>query len=151
MGLLKQLWLSARFWFGLSLITCWGMAGVIWRDGQGRYRIQDDARQHVFWMQRFEEPGLFPNDWIADYFQSVAPWGYSHLYKLASLLGFDPFSFNKLLPLLLSLLTTVLVMQVSWRLLPVASVGFVSSVILNKNSDALGPPRISRWGSRSVA
>ncbi len=146
MGLLTQLWLSARFWFGLSLITWWGMAGVIWRDGQGRYRIQDDARQHVFWMQRFEEPGLFPNDWIADYFQSVAPWGYRHLYELASLLGFDPFSFNKLLPLLLSLLTTVLVIQVSWRLLPVPSVGFVSSVILNlslwmKDDLVSGTPR----------
>ncbi len=122
------------------------MARVIWREGQGLYRIQDDARQHVFWMHRFRDPQLFPQDWIADYFQSVAPWGYRHLYELAAHLGLEPLSFNKLLPLLLTLLTTVLVMQVSWRLLPVAPVGFVSSVILNlslwmKDDLVSGTPR----------
>jgi len=37
------------------------------------YVIQDDARQHVFWTRRFLDSNLFPNDLIADYFQSVAP------------------------------------------------------------------------------
>lgn len=131
---------------GFSLLLSGAMALVIWREGQGVYRIQDDARQHVFWMHRFGDAELFPQDWIADYFQSVAPWGYRHLYGLAAHLGLEPLSFNKLLPILLALLTTVLVMQVSWRLLPLAPVGFFSSVILNlslwmKDDLVSGTPR----------
>ena len=122
---------SYSLWFGFSLLLSGVMAGVIWRQGQGLYRIQDDARQHVFWMHRFHDAELFPQDWIADYFQSVAPWGYRHLYEFAAHLGLDPLNFNKLLPILLALLTTGLVMQVSWRLLPVAPAGFFASVILN--------------------
>jgi hypothetical protein len=30
------------------------------------YVVQDDARQHVFWMMRFIDPALFPNDIIAN-------------------------------------------------------------------------------------
>ena len=38
--------------------------------------IQDDARQHVFWMQRLVDPGLLKDDLFADYFASQAPPGY---------------------------------------------------------------------------
>ncbi len=144
---LKRRWLgSYHLWLAFSLLWSGTMAQRIWRDGQGLYRIQDDARQHVFWMHRFADPELFPQDWIADYFQSVAPWGYRHLYELANDLGLEPLSFNKLLPLLLALLTTGLVMRVSWRLLPLAPAGFFSSVILNlslwmKDDLVSGTPR----------
>ena len=57
----------------------------------GDWVVQDDARQHVFWMARYVDPELFPNDLIADYFQSVAPWGYTSLYKLGIAIGIDPF------------------------------------------------------------
>ena len=53
--------------------------------------MQDDARQHVFWMQRFIDSELFPHDLIADYFQSVAPTGYTTLYRIAAALGSIPF------------------------------------------------------------
>ncbi|WP_199248376.1 hypothetical protein [[Phormidium] sp. ETS-05] len=46
------------------------------------YVVQDDARQHVFWMQRFIDPELFPDDFITDYFQSVAPGGIKPSIKL---------------------------------------------------------------------
>ncbi len=67
--------------------------------------VQDDARQHVFWLNRYAEPGLFPNDFIADYFQSVAPWGYTSLYRLGLALGIDPFVFGKLIPIPLRIIT----------------------------------------------
>ena len=41
----------------------------------GDYIVQDDARQYVFWMQRWQDPDLFTNDLIADYFSSLAPAG----------------------------------------------------------------------------
>ncbi|MEB3885120.1 hypothetical protein [Lyngbya sp. CCY1209] len=61
-------------WLGLSLVfaTIYGGLAIAEAFSQD-YVIQDDARQHVFWMRRFLDPDLFPNDAIADYFQSVAP------------------------------------------------------------------------------
>ena len=67
--------------------------------------VQDDARQHVFWMLRYLDPKLYPDDLIADYFQSVAPVGYTSLYKIAAAVGISPLIFNKLLPPVIGLLS----------------------------------------------
>ena len=68
------------FWFTLSitLVVTYAILGLQQAFGS-EYVVQDDARQHVFWMARFLDTNLFPNDFIADYFQSVAPVGYSTL------------------------------------------------------------------------
>src|SRR3712207_5796362 len=79
------------FWFSLSLT--FAAIFALWGLKQGfssEYVVQDDARQHVFWMQRFLDPTLFPNDLIADYFQSVAPSGYIAVYRLMAALGINP-------------------------------------------------------------
>lgn len=96
------------------------------------FTIQDDARQHVFWMQRFLDPELFPKDLIADYFQSVAPWGYRLLYQGAAMLGLDPLSFNKLLPLPITLGITLYCFRLTLALLPVPFAAFLSTVLLNQ-------------------
>jgi hypothetical protein len=97
------------------------------------YGVQDDARQHVFWMLRFRDPELFPNDWIADYFQSVAPWGYTSLYRGMAMLGLDPFLLNKLLPPVLGLITTAYCFGVCLQLLPIPMAGFMASLLLNQS------------------
>jgi hypothetical protein len=99
----------------------------------GEYVVQDDARQHVFWMQRFLDPGLFPNDLIADYFQTVAPAGYVALYRLAATLGIDPFIFNKFLPSAIVLVTSGYCFGVCWQMFPVPAAGFVATLLLNQN------------------
>ena len=96
------------------------------------FLIQDDARQHVFWMQRFVDPELFPNDLIADYFQAVAPAGYSWLYRLAAWVGLDPILFHKLLPVALNLITAGYCFSVCFQLLPVPLAAFVASVLLGQ-------------------
>ena len=108
--------------------------------------VQDDARQHVFWMQRFLDPELFPNDLIADYFQSVAPWGYRLLYRIGAWLTIEPFTFNKLLPLPITLVITLYCFRLTLALLPVPFAAFTSTVLLNQtlwmNSDvASATPR----------
>ena len=95
--------------------------------------IQDDARQHVFWMQRFLDPTLFPNDLIADYFQSVAPIGYKKVYQLAALIGINPFIFNKILPLILGVILTVLGFYFTLEILPIPFASFTSMVLLNQS------------------
>jgi hypothetical protein len=108
--------------------------------------IQDDARQHVFWMARFANPDLFPNDPIADYFQNVAPIGYTLVYRLAALVGIAPFEFNHILPVLISLATTIVVYGLTIELLPLPLTGFLATAILNlslwmKDDVASGTPR----------
>lgn len=94
--------------------------------------VQDDARQHVFWMQRFVDSALFPQDWIADYFQSVAPAGYTWLYRIAAWLGINPLLMSKLLPPVLGLISTVLCFGIVLEMFPVPIAAFVSSLLLNQ-------------------
>jgi hypothetical protein len=120
------------FWFSHSLTFSLLYAALaLGKAFSSEYVVQDDARQHVFWMMRFVDPALFVNDLIAHYFQSVAPSGYSALYRLAAILGLSPLVFNKLLPIILGAIGTIYCYRLSLKLLPVPFAGFCSSVILN--------------------
>jgi putative flippase GtrA len=119
-------WLILSFFFPM-VFALWGIC-----IGFGSpYIVQDDARQHVFWMARFMDPGLFPNDPIADYFQSVAPFGYQALYRVTAQTGVDPSLFNKLLPMPLGLIATYFCFRVSLTLFPVQSAAFLATLLLN--------------------
>ncbi|GAB4458937.1 MAG: hypothetical protein OHK0037_03420 [Elainellaceae cyanobacterium] len=108
--------------------------------------VQDDVRQHVVWMQRFTDPELFPNDWIANYFQSVAPLGFKAVFAGAAKLGLPALTFVKILPLLLSLGTTVYLFFIFLELFPSPFGAFLSTLITNQllwlNDDLIsGTPR----------
>ena len=100
---------------------------------QSIYTIQDDARQHIFWMQQFSDSDLFQGDLIANYFKSVSPWGFTTLYKLVNHLGIDIFWFNKISPLLIGIATTIYCFIVCLEFIPVPLAGFFSSLLLNQN------------------
>jgi len=100
---------------------------------QSSYTIQDDARQYLFWMQQFQNPQLFQADLIANYFQTVTPFGYSSLYKVVSYLGINIFFFNKISTLLLGIVTTIYTFLVCVEIFPVPLAGFLSSLLLNQN------------------
>jgi hypothetical protein len=123
-----------QFWFWLSLTfaVTYAILGMRQSFG-GEYVVQDDARQHVFWMRRFLDPELFPNDLIADYFQSTAPIGYAAIYQAAAAISIDPLWFNKVLPLALGLITTGYCFALCLQLLPVPLTGFVAALLLNQN------------------
>ncbi len=122
------------FWFSLSLTfaAVYGVGGL--QQGfSADLVVQDDARQHVFWMQRFLDPGLFPNDLIADYFQSVAPAGYALFYRFMAAVGIAPLLLSKLLPPFLGLITTAFCFGVTMELFPVPVAGFMASLLLNQS------------------
>ncbi len=124
---------QVRFWFGSSLVVAilsglWGISPV-WRSP---YTINDDARQHVVWLEQFIDPALFSQDPIANYFQSVAPWGYIHFYYLFAGLGVSPLDLSRVLPLVLGMLTTIYGFKVCRQLLPIPFAGFLASVLLNQ-------------------
>lgn len=121
------------FWLGLSLAFALVYSILVLQQAfSSPYVVQDDARQHVFWMQRFTDPALFPNDLIADYFQSVAPAGYTWLYRIAAGLGLDPLLFSKLLPPLLGVISTLACFGIMLELFPVPLAAFVASLLLNQ-------------------
>ena len=135
------IWLALSFGFGLFYSFL-----ALQQAFAGPFIVQDDARQHVFWMQRFLDPELFQNDLIADYFQSVAPWGYRLLYQVGAWFSIPPFTFNKLLPLPITLVITLYCFRLTMALLPVPFAAFTSTVLLNQtlwmNSDvASATPR----------
>ncbi|MBW4522419.1 MAG: hypothetical protein KME16_22420 [Scytolyngbya sp. HA4215-MV1] len=125
---------NRTFWVSLSLafavvygVLCWRQAFV------SEFVVQDDARQHVFWMQRFIDPDLFPKDLIADYFQSVAPLAYTGLYWLLAKLGITPLLLSKVLPTVLAVLTTVYCFALCLQIIPIPATAFVATLLFNQN------------------
>lgn len=122
------------FWLALSLaVSAYFANHALHQAFSSQYVVQDDARQHVFWMERFLDPQLFPRDLIADYFQSVAPSGYSAFYNVMAKLGIDPLLLNKLLPMVLGLITTTYCFGVCLQMLPAPAAAFLSSLLLNQS------------------
>ena len=76
------------------------------------WRIDGDARQHVFWTYRFADPALFPGDPLVRFISSPRfdPPGYQALYAVGAPL-LDALLFSKLLGLALALLAGWL----AWR------------------------------------
>lgn len=122
----RRLWLT----LSLALATVHGLL-VLQQAFSSNYVIQDDARQHVFWMQRYLDNALFPNDLIADYFQAAAPPGYAWLYQGIAALGIAPVLLSKLLPPLLGLVTIGYAYFLCLELFPIPAAGFISSAILS--------------------
>ena len=123
-----------HFWLSLSLgfaVVCGWLA--LKQGFSGEWIVQDDARQHVFWMLRYLDPQLYPNDLIADYFQSVAPVGYTTLYKLAATLGINPLVFNKLLPTVIGFISTWYAFLLCKQIFPLPLGCFISTLLLNQN------------------
>lgn len=130
----KQNQISLIFWFSLSLcFACFYISLGIRQGFSSEYVIGDDAREYISWMYRYSNPQLFPNDLIADYFQSVTPIGYAAIYRLAMSLGIDAIVLSKVLPMLLGLITTAYCFAVCMQILPVPIAGFLATLILNQS------------------
>ncbi len=94
-------------WFAVAMLYAAACAFLALRQGfASKYLLADDVREHVFWMFRYLDPGLFPNDPIADYFESLAPKGDAFLYWSLVKLGIDPLLASKCIPSVLSLIAT---------------------------------------------
>ncbi|NJK57054.1 MAG: hypothetical protein HC939_14120 [Pleurocapsa sp. SU_5_0] len=121
-------------WLGLGLFFTVIYALLALRLAfQSEYVFQDDARQHVFWMSRFIDPELFHNDLIADYYESISPWGVKTLYHGMAMLGIEPQLLHKLLPGILALVVTVFSFAVSLEILPIPFGAFVTTLLFSQN------------------
>lgn len=123
-------------WFWLTLAWAIALALMMITHRWGKpYLIPDDARQHVFWMQRFADPALFPRDLIADYYAAVSPKGFVLLYRGAAWLGIPPLLFNQLLPAGLLVVTSLLMFLVCLELCALPAAGFAAALLSLQSGD----------------
>ena len=121
------------FWLGISLlIALYYGAQFYYFVFSHEYIVQDDARQHVVWLQRFIDRDLFPHDIIADYFYGLAPLGFKFFYLAAAKLGVEPILFAKILPPILAIITTVYLYLFTLQILPIPITGFINSLFINQ-------------------
>ncbi|OKH18327.1 hypothetical protein [[Limnothrix rosea] IAM M-220] len=121
-------WLAAAIFFGI-LYPCMAIA----KASGAEYWIQDDARQHIFWMARFLDPALFPNDLIADYYQNISPQGVKFIYWVLAKVSFNPITVSHYIPILLGILTSFTAYLFCLEILNIPLAGFLSSIALNQN------------------
>lgn len=122
------------FWLALSLaFAAYTCVLALNQAFASQYVIQEDSRQHIFWMQRYVDAAVFPDDLIADYFQGVAPLGYRWLYKTVSFIGIEPAIFSKLVPTILCLITIFYAYQVTLQLFSLPLAGFITSIGLTQS------------------
>jgi hypothetical protein len=81
-------------------------------------------------MTRFRDPGLFPGDPIADYYEAVAPPGYRAVYEGLAALGLDPLVANKLLPSVLALVAVAYFFRLALAIFPVPYAAFLAAAML---------------------
>ncbi len=72
--------------YQLSALVCTLVAAALWTAPTlVREHLYDgDANHHIFWLYKYADPLLFPNDLSVEYFSShsVAPMGYRGLYSV---------------------------------------------------------------------
>jgi hypothetical protein len=122
-----------NFWLGTSLcITFYfGLISIYYAFSRN-YLVQDDARQHVVWLQKYIDPQLFPNDLIANYFTTLAPVGYKFFYWLMARFGIEPVILAKVLPLFLGLIATVYIFKFSLKIFHNSFGAFLISWLFNQ-------------------
>jgi hypothetical protein len=124
---------AANFWLGISLLVTlyYGICFYCFVFNQ-EYIVQDDARQHVVWLQKFIDPQLFPHDLIADYFSGLAPIGFKFIYLSGAKLGLEAILLAKLLPPVLAIITTIYLYLFTLQIFPLPLAGCISSLLLNQ-------------------
>jgi hypothetical protein len=125
---------AISYWFGLSLIApvYFGLVSLHHSLNQ-EYIVQDDARIHIVWLQKFVDPQLFSDDLIAQYYLAIQPVGFKCFYWLMAQIGVEPMLLAKVLPTLLALITTIYLFKLSLQILPVPACAFLTTLILNQN------------------
>lgn len=126
--------LSIIFWYSLSLSFAIAYIAIGMQQGfSSKYVVSDDAREYLPWVYRYFNKDLFPNDLIANYFQSVTPIGYGFIYKITTFFGIDPIFFSKILPIVLGVITTSYCFAVCMQILAVPRTGFIATLLLNQS------------------
>ena len=78
------------------------------------YAINDDVRQQIFWMQRWQDPELYQNDVLTRYAENYVPIGVKSVYCAFSWV-MNPVQFSKVLTGFLFVINGVLLFLIGTR------------------------------------
>jgi hypothetical protein len=131
---MRQSFSQKTVWLLLSLAVplYFGLISLHYAFSQN-YVVQDDARLHIVWLQRFVYPDLFPADRIAQYYQTIQAAGFKAFYWIMAQAGIAPLLLAKLLPTVLAIIATAYLFHLTLLLLPVPACGFLTTLLLNQN------------------
>ncbi|MGB3532939.1 MAG: hypothetical protein WBA13_05420 [Microcoleaceae cyanobacterium] len=125
---------KSLFWLSLSLTFSVIYSLLVLNQAfDGDYIVQDDARKHIFWMYRFLNYNVFPNDLIADFFQSVEPIGLKIVYRFFTMFNLDPIVVNKCLPLGLGIIMTYYGFGICFNIFPIPVAAFITVTLFNQS------------------
>jgi len=85
---------TLRDWAASALLTALVFHLAHGQGFSNPYAVNDDLRQQVYWMQRFQDPGLYPPDLLNEYARAYVTLGVEWLYRLAALAA-DPLMASK--------------------------------------------------------
>ena len=120
-------------WLGISLAVTIYYGIISYQHSFSQdHIVQDDIRQHIVWLQKLIDPELFPNDIIAEYFESLAPLGFKTLYSWAAKVGIEPISLARVLPTILAIITSVYTYLFTLKILPKPRTGFLATLFVNQ-------------------
>lgn len=123
---------KVKIWFYAALFfTALYSIAYSYKLFSSEFIVQDDARAHVFWAYKYLSTGYFKEDLMADYFETMAPYGYRFFYKYAAVLNIPPFLLNKLVPVILGFATCYYAFRLSYRIFLNPIVAFVATLLLN--------------------
>lgn len=88
-----------------------------------------DGRLHAFWAERYRDAERFKNDFLASYFEAVAPIGVRGLFAIAGALGLHALTFIKLWPLVIGPIATYYVYRLSHEILPRHAAAALAAVL----------------------
>jgi hypothetical protein len=71
-----------------------------------KYIINDDVRQHIYWMQQLQDNGLFKKDLLTEYAKNYQTWGLVALYYIFSFIA-DPLIVSKVIPIILFMVSSL--------------------------------------------
>ncbi len=111
----------------ISLCSLIVYQGVLTGQYQGEI-FNDDIRIY-FWLNRFIDPELFPNDLIANYFEAVTPRGYTFVFFILSKLGIKPLLVMQIIPLFIIIFSSAYVFLLSLEILPIITFGFLTTTL----------------------
>jgi hypothetical protein len=121
--------------------------GELWTS---RWQADEDSRQHVFWAYRYRDAEVLVDDYFADFFSAMAPWGYRGLFLVTAPVV-DPLALSKGLALTLMAITVLFTWRLGQRLEPRAG-GLVAGVLVLWTASEFrgGLPRTFAWPLMAV-
>lgn len=94
-----------------------------------QYMVNDDVRQHLYWMRQFADGDLFRDDLLTEYSKNFQPWGFIFLYWVLSPVV-DPILSGKILTIILFSITAVYLFRLVEHLLDKYTGFFAAAIFM---------------------